>query len=124
VTPLRFRHRLHRFACFALFTMLGLALAPSVSKVVSAQAAGNPFTQVCSAASGGAASDDEGGSAAMHLEHCALCCVAAAPMLPPAAPSGPAAPVGASYIAARFLDASHTLFAWTSAQARAPPRLS
>lgn len=105
--------------------MLGLALAPSVSKWVDAQASANPFTQICSAAEDNAANDGGTGNAAMHLEHCGLCWVAAAPMLMPPAPvTSLPAPDRVACVAARFLDASHTLFAWTTAQARAPPAFS
>ena len=63
--------------------------------------------------------------AATHLEHCALCCLAASPMgMPPATVAVVPVPDGAAFVAARFLAGSHTLFAWASAQARAPPALS
>ena len=105
--------------------MLGLALAPSISHALSASQAANPFTEICSAAPGSDAPSRDGGSAAMHLEHCALCCIAAQPLgMPPAPVALPAVPEGADYVAARFLDASHTLYAWTAAQARAPPLVS
>ena len=122
---LRFRRRLRLFTWLALFAMLGLAVAPSVSYALSAGNASNPFTEICSASPSGTAPSGNTGSAAMHLEHCALCCIAAQHMGMPPAPATPLpAPEGADYVAARFLDASRTLFAWTAAQARAPPRFS
>ena len=107
--------------------MLALALAPTVSHALNAQKASNPWTEVCSASAPGAAGTpaQPGSGSAMHLEHCALCCLAVQPMgMPPAPAAVLPAPEGAAFVAARFLSASHTLFAWASAQARAPPRLS
>ena len=113
------------FTWLALVAMLGLALAPSVSHALSASNAANPFTEICSASPNSNPASGNTGSAAMHLEHCALCCIAAQPLgMPPAPTVLPAVPDGADFIAARFLDASHTLFAWTTAQARAPPLVS
>ena len=107
--------------------MWGLALAPSVSYALSGVGGASPFAQICSAAPGSTSDTAPAGdgAAAMHLAHCALCCLAAGPLgLPPAPTTMLPAPDGAAHVAARFLDASHTLFAWTAAQARAPPRFS
>ncbi len=107
--------------------MLALALAPTVSHALSAQKASNPWTEVCSASAPGAsgASSQPGSGSALHLEHCAMCCLAAQPMgMPPAPLVAVPAAEGAAFVAVRFLTAPHTLFAWASAQARAPPRFS
>lgn len=107
--------------------MLALALAPTVSHALSAQKASNPWTEVCSAAAPGAAGtpSQPGPGGAMHLEHCAMCCLAAQPMgMPPTPVAAVPVPEGAAFVAVRFLTAAHMLFAWASAQARAPPRLS
>ena len=110
------------FTWLALVAMFGLALAPSVSHALSASNAANPFTEICSAPPSDGTPPGNTGSAAMHLEHCALCCIAAQPLgMPPAPLVLPAVPDGAHFVAARFLDASHTLFAWTAAQPRGPP---
>ncbi len=107
--------------------MLALALAPTVSHALNAQKASNPWTEVCSASAPGAsaASSQPGSGSALHLEHCALCCLAAQPMgMPPASVPAVPVPEGLAFVALRFLTAPHTLFAWASAQARAPPHLS
>ena len=113
------RHRLRLFACFALVAMLGLALAPSVSHALSAQQASNPWTQICSSSASG---EQSGGGAAMHLEHCALCCVAASAIgMPPALVALLPAPQAAARVAVPARAAAHARFAWRPPQARAPP---
>ena len=103
--------------------MLGLALAPSVSHALSAQQASNPFTAICSAPNTGGQPAD--GGAAMRLEHCAMCVVAASAIgMPPAPVAVLPVPEGAAYIPSLFLDASRPLFAWRPPQARAPPSFS
>ena len=115
------RHRLHLFTWLALFAMLGLALAPSVSHAVNAQQASNPFTEICSTPAPG----EQPRSAVMHLEHCAMCVVAAHAVGMPPAPVGVLpVPQGVTFVAALFLDAPRTLFAWRPPQARGPPLFS
>jgi hypothetical protein len=115
------RQRLRLFTWIALFAMLGLAIAPSVSHALSAQQASNPWTEICSAPSSG----EPPRSAAMHLEHCAMCCVAASAMgMPPAPVTVLPAAEGAALVAALFLEAPHPLHAWRPPQARAPPSFS
>lgn len=117
------RHRLRLFTWLALVAMLGLALAPSVSHALSAQQSSNPWTEICSSSNSG--EQPGSGGAAMHLEHCALCCVAASAMgMPPAPIAVLPAPEGANYVATLFLAAAHSLFAWSPPQARAPPLFS
>ena len=117
------RHRLRLFTWLALVAMLGLALAPSVSHALSAQQASNPWTEICSTSTSG--EQPGNGGAAMHLEHCALCCVTASAMgMPPAPVAVLPAPEGANYVATLFLAAAHALFAWSPPQARAPPLFS
>ena len=114
------RHRLRLFACFALVAMLGLALAPSVSHALSAQQASNPWTQICSSSAPGG--QPGGDSAAMHLEHCALCCVAGNAIgMPPAPVAVLPALQGAARGAVPARAAAHARFAWRPPQARAPP---
>ena len=101
--------------------MLGLAIAPSVSHALSAQLASNPWTEICSAPSSG----EPPPSAAMHLEHCAMCCVAAGAIgMPPAPVAVLPAPEGAACVAALFLEAPRSPVAWRPPQARAPPLFS
>ena len=102
--------------------MLGLAIAPSVSHALSAQQGSNPWTQICSTS--GSGEQPGKGSAAMQLEHCAMCCVAASAMgMPPAPVAVLPVPEGAAYVPALFLQAAHPLFASSPPQARAPPLL-
>ena len=101
--------------------MLGLAIAPSVSHALSAQQASNPWAEICSAPNSG----EPARSAAMHLEHCAMCVVAASAVgMPPAPVAVLPAPEGAAVVAALFFEAAHRLFAWRPPQARAPPSFS
>ena len=105
--------------------MLGLAIAPSVSHALSAQHASNPWTEICSTSTSGSGEQRGTDSAATHLEHCALCGVAASAMgMPPAPIAVLPAPAGANYVATLFLAAAHSLFAWSPPQARAPPLFS
>jgi len=105
--------------------MLGLALAPSVSHALSGDRSANPFTEICTASAAGTAPADSSGHAAMRMEHCALCCLSAQPMgMPPAPVTVLPVPEGRAFVTTRFLEASRTLFAWTTAQARAPPHVS
>jgi hypothetical protein len=113
------------FTWLALVAMLGLALAPSVSHALSAQQSPHPWTEICSSSSSGSGKQPGSGGAAMHLEHCALCCVATSAMgMPPAPIAVLPAPAGANYVATLFLAAAHSLFAWSPPQARAPPLFS
>jgi hypothetical protein len=117
------RHRLRLFTWLALVAMLGLALAPSVSHALSAQQQSNPWTEICTTSSTGGQPDQ--GTAAMRLEHCAMCAVAAHALgMPPAPVAVLPTPDGAAHVPALFLDASHSLFAWSPPQARAPPLFS
>lgn len=101
--------------------MFGLALAPSLSHALSAQRASNPWTEICSTTPAG----ERPASAAMLLEHCAMCAVAAAPLgMPPAPVAMLPAPEGAAYVAVLFLQATKPQFAWRPPQARAPPSFS
>ncbi|MEP6875047.1 MAG: DUF2946 domain-containing protein [Burkholderiales bacterium] len=119
MTPIRQRLRL--FTWVALFAMLGLAIAPSVSHALSAQQSSNPWTEICSTSNPA----DPPRSAAMLLEHCAMCGVVVHAMgMPPAPVTVLPAPEGAACAAALFLEASHPLFAWRPPPARAPPSFS
>jgi hypothetical protein len=65
------------------------------------------------------------GSAGVHLEHCPFCAPSAATLgMPPAQIGLPLLAAGELELPPRFLQASHTLHAWRSAQPRAPPTFS
>lgn len=112
--------------------MLALAVLPTVGKALAFWGAdATRWAEVCTPqgvrlvavqadAATGVAPGHPG--AAVHLEHCALCLLAVAPALPPAAQQ-PGVPqlLGADLAPQAFLHAPRTLHAWRSAQPRGPP---
>lgn len=124
--------RLFRQATWlAIFAMLGLALAPTVSHALAASGPGNPWSEICSVAGGKVvvadAADAAGATgsqaeAGTHLGHCPLCGqLGSAPALPVAESSGALAVAGADFLPALFAQSPSPLFAWATAQPRAPP---
>ena len=108
----RLRHHLRLFSWLALVAMFGLALAPSVSHALGA--AGD-IAEICSAPGNG----EQPRKAAIVLEHCAMCAVAASSVgMPPAPVVVAPVPEGADYVAALFLDASHPCLLYTSPSPR------
>jgi len=109
----------------AIFAMLGLALAPTVSHALAASGPGNPWAEICSVAGGKVVVADATGSeaeAGSHLGHCPLCGqLGSAPALPMAESSGSFAVDGADFLPALFAQSPSPLFAWAAAQPRAPP---
>lgn len=109
--------------------ILAIVVVPTLSRWWAAGQGGFTWADICSPlglrAPGMA--DGAGGSApampvVIHLDHCALCGIAAHMAPPPAL-------VGALPVPSRwadrpplFLQAPRPLFAWASAQPRAPPR--
>ena len=79
------RHRLCTFTWVALFAMLGLAFAPTVSHALNAGTTPNPWTEICTTADARSAS----GAPALpcevgHIGHCPLCALSAGALgLPP-----------------------------------------
>ena len=136
------RSRLRSFTWLALFAMLGLALAPTVSHAlatVGVAGGSKPWAEICSAAgaklSSAAVLPDTPESpespaapsdgTAMHPEHCPLCTLAShTSALPPADPALLPVPDGAAYLPALFSHAPRPLFAWASARPRGPPAIS
>jgi hypothetical protein len=120
--------RLFRQATWlAIFAMLGLALAPTVSHALAASGPGNPWAEICSVAGGKLVVADVAGAAGgqaeagTHLGHCPLCGqIGSAPALPSAA-FVPVRIAGAEHRPALFFHAPRLLFAWAAAQPRAPP---
>jgi hypothetical protein len=93
IRPVQTMRRLFRQATWlALVAILGLALVPTLSHALAASGAGEPWSEICSAASGQVPSVDAGerhADAGVHLGHCPLCGqVGHAPALPPADPAG------------------------------------
>ena len=118
--------RLFRHATWlAIFAMLGLALAPTVSHALTASGPGNPWAEICSVAGGKVVVADAAGAssaeAGTHLGHCPLCGqIGSAPVLP-SAEFVPVRIDGAEHRPALFFHAPRPLFAWAAAQPRAPP---
>ncbi len=129
--------RRHLKVCnwLALVAVLAMALLPTVSHALAhGQGTGTTWAEVCTpqgmkmvavdvedAAPGSAGSAQPGS----HLEHCPYCTGSVTPPgLPPSTFSLPYFDPRAGLVPPLFLQAPHTLFAWRSAQPRAPPPFS
>jgi hypothetical protein len=118
--------RLHRrLAWIALFAMLAMALAPTVSHALAAEQA--PWSAVCSAMGSTPSApmaDPTQAPIQAHLDHCPFCALQGATPALPSAPT-PWLPGELSQpMPALYWRAPHPLFAWCAAQPRAPPVLS
>ena len=105
---------------------------PSISQAFQ-RTGFNPWTEICTAlgATRVAASEPAAnGSAPVApidhlLQHCPYCAVQATVLGMPPAPLSVATPMPLGFALPKlFLASPRTLFAWASAQPRAPPRLS
>jgi Protein of unknown function (DUF2946) len=121
--PRAFRQQVAALAWLAVFA---LTLLPSLTRVVNAATQGG-WAEICSAqgmrwvAPDGTLSErGPGGQGAAHGEHCPLCGGGAA-ALPTAAAVVRLVACGANTVAPLLLTAPRPLFAWSSAQPRAPP---
>lgn len=111
-------------ACFAILLM---ALAPTISHAVRGDAP-TGWAEICSVTGAKLISLDDTASSqpdsgeAQALAHCPYCSLhSSTPGMPPAPPAGLAPmPLGFE-LPELFLLAPRTLFAWASAQPRAPP---
>jgi len=127
MTSVQTVRRLFRPATWlAILAMLGLAIAPTISHALAASGPGNPWAEICSAASGQAvaAADAPGrqSDAGAHLGHCPLSGhLGNAPTLPSWPSTGCAAAGQAEAAPALFAAAPRPLSAWAAAQPRAPP---
>ena len=126
------RAHLRSLSWLALAAMLALALLPSVSHALRFSQ-GDPLNlaEICTPqgmrtvlVDGGATDDNMPATAAAGADcpYCSLCGHLAA--LPPASPSMLPPLVAQAAVPSLFLQAPRTLFAWASAQPRAPPVLS
>ena len=128
--------RLHRASrvltsWIAVVAILMAALAPSISHALSAKN-GASLIEVCTALGAkwvqpdGSSKDQAPASGGVHpFEHCPYCSVHANAVGIPAAPVVPALAISSSdLLPTAFLAAPHTLYAWVSAQPRAPPQFS
>ena len=128
----RLRHQLRRLSWVAFVALFGLALAPTISHALAHSQGQSAFTEICTPQGmkrlllddrGAPVSDAEPATAISHLDHCPLCGLGAqAPALPPAQPLPLLDDHGLSQaLPSLFLQAPRPLFAWASAQPRAPP---
>ncbi len=109
--------------------MLAFALVPTLSRAMALATGNSAWAEICTPQGmklvATADGDEVPAQAGTHLDHCALCGLStdgAAPL--PAAQAALLLPVGGAEVPRLFLQAAHTLFAWRSAQARAPPVLA
>ena len=122
------RHQLRWVVGLALVAMAALALLPTLTHALARAAGGasSSFTEVCTpqgtrlvALADGETAPD---SALLQLEHCSWCTAALGDLAPPPVVLRHGLPAaGAGFVPPLFLQAPHTLHAWASAQARAPP---
>lgn len=121
-------------AWIACLAILMASFAPSLAHTLAASGgAGTPWGEVCTTLG---ASPLKAGSASklvssapdqkvIHLKHCPLCLTHAASFALPSASHSVLPAVNASYpLPVLFYQSSRPLFAWSAAQARAPPVLS
>jgi hypothetical protein len=128
VLPL-LRHRLRRLSMIAFLAIFGLALAPTISHALNHARNASVFNEICSQGMqqmvAGQADTGGDGQAAKHMEHCPLCSLSAAAMAWRQPAPAVAEPLGLGQaLPALFLHAPRPLFAWASAQPRAPPALA
>jgi len=128
------RRRLRPFAFIALVAMMALALLPTISRALAFGSGDTSLAQICTPKGMKTVVFDLAGAdepspvqdpAAAHLVDCPYCTLGAdhAP-LPLAAATTSAMAAPADAVPRLFLHAPRTLFAWASAQPRAPPILS
>lgn len=112
--------------------MVVLALMPTLSRLWAATQGQGAWVEVCTAQGMRWVSAEEAGTSGTGTpagpaagDHCPYCSLAHTPVVP-AAPLADvlAQPARAHALPALFLHAPRTLFAWASAQPRAPPSLS
>jgi Protein of unknown function (DUF2946) len=114
-------------AVLAWLALFALTLLPSLARVVNA-ATQSGWVEICSAQGMRWVAPDgtlfergPGGQSAAHGEQCPLCGGAGATALPITTVMLRPAAVAARFVAPLFLHAPRPLFAWSSAQPRAPP---
>ena len=115
----------------ALLAILMAALAPSISHALSAKNSAS-LIEVCTALGAkwvqpdGSSADQAPASGDVHpFEHCPYCTLHAKDIAIPVAPVVPALAISSSdLLPTAFLAEPRTLYAWASAQPRAPPQFS
>lgn len=118
-------------AWFACLAVLLASLAPSIAQTLQRGAPGG-WTEVCTVSGSkivavdGAQNDSAPPAPAEHLlQHCPFCSLHVTAIGPPPAPLSLPALVRFGFaVPELMLVAPRTLFAWASAQPRAPPQIS
>lgn len=133
--------RNRRYAWLAALVMLLGALVPTMGRALAMGLRGQAWVEVCtssgtrwvaaggadtkeySASSQGRTSDSQGGGL-LHADHCPCCCpYAGSAGLPAFGIQTPILSLASERLPALFLASPRALFAWSSAQPRAPPLL-
>jgi len=132
-----FRHRFRWLLRIALIATLGLALVPTLSRLMIPSVGSGPWSEICSTAgarwlaqavtpsvSSESAPVAPDPSRSAHMEHCPLCSHFAATLgLPPSRAALVPLADGADHLPALYSQAPQPLYAWAPIQARAPPVL-
>lgn len=132
-----FRRRLLFVLRLAVIAIFGLALAPTLTRLLIPASGSGPWSEICSSAgarwlaSAGLSSADPtqapvapGKARMAHMEHCPLCAQFSTDIgLPPSQAATLQALDGADHLPALTTQAPRPRFAWAAVQARAPPRL-
>lgn len=119
----------------ALLAMAALSLLPTLSHALASTGGPSPWNEICTAqgmtSMADAGSPGESGQKPSSdpslgkFEHCAFCGIGAGHLAPPSTTRVDlGAPELSNALPALFLQAPYPLFAWWSAQPRAPPPLS
>jgi hypothetical protein len=124
------RHHLTRLSWLAILAMLALALLPTLARAMAlSQGEGSDWVEICTAQGMKRVAPDATGaippapqSAPGHLDHCLFCGLSAQGLgLLPAPAMLQDPPDVAASLPRLVLQGPRTLFAWCSAQPRAPP---
>jgi hypothetical protein len=124
------RHRQRVTAWIAFFTIMMASLMPTMSRAIAAADAAASAEQICSTghhdvvplASHHAPAHHDG---ALHLDHCAFCVTHAGSFgLAPTVAPALAVARGPEVHPPPLFQSRRALVAWTTAQSRAPPRVS
>ncbi|MBX9716501.1 MAG: DUF2946 domain-containing protein [Burkholderiaceae bacterium] len=132
-----FRHRVRWLLHIALIAMVGLALVPTLSRLMIPSVGSGPWSEICSTAGARwlaqvvtpsdapqSVPSVPGDTRSAHMEHCPLCShVTPVLGMPPVTPAVVTLAKGADHLPALFSQAPRPLYAWASIQARAPPLL-
>lgn len=121
------RHRCRRLSWVAFLAIFGLVFAPTISHAVALATTGGAWADICSAQTdglrgpGAVPAGPSLPGAADHFQHCPLCGLGASPVLPTDAATPPTLSGLREGLPALAGSSPQPLFAWASAQPRAPP---